>query len=80
MWPNPQFPVDLVTYTGEILNGKLHFLCSYQWKDWTDILDFLHGDIHYRKVATETAIFGCVWPGGLAGWSGGNGQVVHNES
>ena len=28
MCPNPQFPVDLVTLTGEILNGKLHFLCS----------------------------------------------------
>ena len=24
----PQFPKDLVTYTEEILNGKLHFLCS----------------------------------------------------
>ena len=23
-----QFPVDLVTFTEEILNGKLHFLCS----------------------------------------------------
>ena len=23
-----QFPVDLVTFTGENLNGKLHFLCS----------------------------------------------------
>ena len=28
MWPNPQFPVDLVIFTEEILNGKLHFLCS----------------------------------------------------
>ena len=28
MWPNPQFPADLVTFTGEILNGKLYFLCS----------------------------------------------------
>ena len=28
MWPNPQFPADLVTFTGAILNGKLHFLCS----------------------------------------------------
>ena len=28
MWPNPQFHVDLVTFTGEILNRKLHFLCS----------------------------------------------------
>ena len=23
MWPNPHFPADLVTFTGEILNGKL---------------------------------------------------------
>ena len=28
MWPNPQFPTDLVTSTKQILNGKLHFLCS----------------------------------------------------
>ena len=28
MWPNSQFPVDLVKFTEEILNGKLHFLCS----------------------------------------------------
>ena len=28
MWPNPQFPGDLVTFTEEILNGKLNFLCS----------------------------------------------------
>ena len=28
MWANPQFPADLVIYTEEILNGKLHFLCS----------------------------------------------------
>ena len=26
MRPNPQFPADLVTFTEEILNGKLHFL------------------------------------------------------
>ena len=29
MWPNPQFPADLVTFTEEILNGKLHF-CAVQ--------------------------------------------------
>ena len=23
-----QFPADLVTFTGEILNGKIHFLCG----------------------------------------------------
>ena len=28
MRANPQFPVDLATFTEEILNGKLHFLCS----------------------------------------------------
>ena len=25
MWPNPQKTADLVTFTEEILNGKLHF-------------------------------------------------------
>ena len=29
MWPNPQETADLVTFTGEILNGKLHFFV--QW-------------------------------------------------
>ena len=28
MWPNPQETVDFVTFTVEILNGKLDFLCS----------------------------------------------------
>ena len=28
MWPNPQEIPDLVTFIEEILNGKLHFLCS----------------------------------------------------
>ena len=28
MWPNTQFLADLVTFTEEIRNGKLHFLCS----------------------------------------------------
>ena len=25
MWPNPQFPADLVRFIEEILNGKIHF-------------------------------------------------------
>ena len=29
---NPQFPENLVTFTEEILNGKLHFLCSVYWR------------------------------------------------
>ena len=28
MWPNPQETEDLVTFTEEIFNGKLHFLYS----------------------------------------------------
>ena len=28
MLPNPQKTADLVTFTEDILNGKLHFLCS----------------------------------------------------
>ena len=29
MWPNPQFPADLFTFTEEILNGKFDFFV--QW-------------------------------------------------
>ena len=28
MWPNSQFPVDLVTFTEQFFNETLHFLCS----------------------------------------------------
>ena len=28
MWPNPQKTADLVTFTKEILNENLHFLCG----------------------------------------------------
>ena len=31
MWPNPQETADLVTFTEEIPNGKLHFLFSDIW-------------------------------------------------
>ena len=31
MWPNPQDAADLVIFTEEIFNGKLHFLCSVKW-------------------------------------------------
>ena len=31
MWPNPQETADLVIFTEEIFNGKLHFLCSDYW-------------------------------------------------
>ena len=28
MWQNPEIPTDLVIFTEEILNQKLHFFCS----------------------------------------------------
>ena len=28
MWPNPLETADLVTFTEEVLNGKLYFACS----------------------------------------------------
>ena len=45
MWPNPQFPTDLVTFTEEILNGKLHFLS-------TAVVESL-----FIKVAKEISAF-----------------------
>ena len=36
MWPNAQETADFVTFTEEILNGKLYFLCS----DTVDLLIF----------------------------------------
>ena len=37
MWSNPHFPTGLVTFTEEILNGKLQVLCSENYKnlDWS---------------------------------------------
>ena len=32
MWPNSQKTEDLVSFTEEILNEKLHFLCGDQQK------------------------------------------------
>ena len=50
MWPNPQETTGLVTFTQEILNGKLHYLCSvlYLWwikptlKCWIVSLYYFH--------------------------------------
>ena len=46
MWP--QESADLVTFTEEILNGKLHFLCSACWVilmwDLLVLVDEMHVD------------------------------------
>ena len=39
------FPADLVTFTEEILNGKLHFLCSVNSLLWRHIDDSKNLDI-----------------------------------
>ena len=59
MWPNPQFPAYVVTFTDEILNRKLHFLCSESYDSTirsftflflltTDILNAAHKQISGR--------------------------------
>ena len=37
MWQNPQEAVDLVTFTEEILNERLHFLCSDGFSKCNDL-------------------------------------------
>ena len=49
MWPNPQFPADLVTFTEEILNGKLHFLRS--------AIKFCLHDVHDAADPLSSSIF-----------------------
>ena len=34
MRPNPQFPADSVTFTEEIINGKIQFLCNDLNEGW----------------------------------------------
>ena len=43
MWPNPQEATDFVTFTEEILNGKLHFLCSVHVPRWVTFFVYSHG-------------------------------------
>ena len=45
MRPKPQFPADLVTFTEEILNGKLHSLCSVRKLGNIMYISRLHGII-----------------------------------
>ena len=47
MWPNPQFPADLITLSEEILNGKLYFLYS----GTSASLQFVDVFMMYRSTA-----------------------------
>ena len=59
MWRNPQQTVELVTFTEEIFNGRLHFLCSVwnkktsddiHWNVWTNITKFFLPIIYLKKT------------------------------
>ena len=39
MWPNPPETASLVRFTGEILNGKLHFLRSVNFDAYEELKD-----------------------------------------
>ena len=53
MWPNTKSPVDLVTFTEEILNGKLHVLYSVSIIEW--YIFFFNGGVYFgfKKVAIQ---------------------------
>ena len=58
MRPNPQFPANLVTFTEETLNWKLHFLRSDTmdlWKTlWKEVLQYRRQNkfvcLNYRSI------------------------------
>ena len=54
MLPNPQETVDLVTFTEEILYGKLHFLCSVS-KENCQIFKKTYFEEHLRATASESS-------------------------
>ena len=58
MWPKPQDTADLITFTEEILNGKLHFLCSATLSEWINIwMEEINCDESkksYSKVTSST--------------------------
>ena len=49
---------DFFTFTKEILNGKLHFLCS----EWCTIIDFWHGESLREKCPNTEFFLACVFP------------------
>ena len=57
MWPNPQFPADLVTFTEEILNGKLQFLCSDSFKLFIVSLSVLGKHVPENMATGNTQTF-----------------------
>ena len=46
MWPNPPGTANLLTFTEEISNGKLHFLCS------VELITKIRDDIYVNDLVT----------------------------
>ena len=57
MWPNRQEPADLVTFTEEVLNGKLHVLCSGSGFCRLTLLSFGHYSDYEKGTDNEIALF-----------------------
>ena len=60
MWSNPQFPMDMVTFTEETLNGKLHFfyietplILSSSKENARNLLWTIDSMIHYKCLTTQ---------------------------
>ena len=75
MWPDPQETADLVTFTEEILNGKLDFLCIgsavVKWLQnvWTQVLrrfkSCLCRVVHLWNLVVRISKNGPSWKSGL---------------
>ena len=59
MWPNSQFPADLVIFTEEILNWNFQFLCIviYWWATlfvrvsyWGQVVEMNFGSISFDRL------------------------------
>ena len=52
MWSNPQETADLVRFTEEILNGKLHFLCRVRNKPFS-----IHFQVAGKSIACNVIVY-----------------------
>ena len=57
MWPNPQETTDLVTFTEEILIGKLHFLRSFSKNKCIDKICSFQPSKHFIAFKTAPQVF-----------------------
>ena len=69
MWPNSQFPADLVTFTEEILDGELYFSGSSHICECSDNgflhlkkrLWYRHFPVNLEHIFYVTAPADCLW-------------------